>query len=183
METQVRSKERRPAEAECQFVIVCDTREQLSYKFQDLRSDAKDGNRPISVRITRGTLHQGDYSLLGFETQIAIERKSLEDLFSTLGPGRHRFHRELERLAAMPHAEVIVEAEWSVVLADPPERSRLPPKTVFRSVIAWRERFPTVGWWFVPSRRMGEIVTFRRLERFWKSQGRKSQGKSQGLAQ
>ncbi|MDE2097140.1 MAG: ERCC4 domain-containing protein, partial [Patescibacteria group bacterium] len=119
-----------------------------------------------------GTLKSGDYSLLGFENRIAIERKSLSDLFSTLGQGRDRFHRELERLAATDYqfAAVVCEADWATVLASPPERSMLRPKTVFRSVIAWQIRYPLVHWWFCPGRAFAEKVTFRLLERFWKEQ-------------
>lgn len=54
-------------------------------------------------------------------------------------------------------------------LVTPPiVRSQLRPKTIFRSVIAWQQRHPTVHWWFCPSRRMAEIATLRILERLWR---------------
>jgi hypothetical protein len=66
----------------------------------------------------------------------------------------------------MVFAAVVVEAEWSTILHQPPEESRLSPKIVFRSVITWQQQFPNVHWWFMPGRRPAEIVTFRILERF-----------------
>ena len=67
-------------------VIVVDTREQKPYRF---------------TRCQVKTLPTGDYSLVGLEDCIAIERKSAADLAGSLGAGRTRFRRELERLAQL----------------------------------------------------------------------------------
>jgi DNA excision repair protein ERCC-4 len=147
-------------------VIVIDTREQSPYTFASIRSDARDGGKLLAITTRRGTLRSGDYSLLGYERRIAVERKSLADLYGTLGRGRARFERELARLAAMQFAAVVVEAEWSEVLGSPPPRSRLNPKTIYRSVLAWQQRYPSVHWWFLPGRAYGEVTTFRILDRF-----------------
>ena len=148
------------------YTIVIDTREQLGYQF------AAPFTGPRKVQLAVQTivcgLPTGDYSLLGFESQIAIERKSLSDLYSTLGQGRARFTRELERLAAMEFAAVVVEAEWSEILGNPPSRSELNPKTVLCSVVAWQQRYPRIHWWTVPGRSVGEAVTIRLLDRFWR---------------
>lgn len=154
----------------CPFTVVVDTREQLGYSFAGLVSDAREGRRPLAVPTVRGTLRAGDYSIQRFDHAVAVERKSLADLFGTLSRGRSRFMRELERLNAMAAAWVVVEAEWSEILAAPPARTRVTGKTVFRSVTAWQCRYPRVHWWFVAGRRLGEVVTFRLLERFWREQ-------------
>jgi ERCC4-type nuclease len=151
------------------YTVVIDTREQSPYAFAGLHADALQARRPLLVQTRRGALPAGDYSLEGFETRIALERKSLADLYHTLGQRRACFQRELERLAAYRFAAVIIEAEWSEVLTRPPARSRLRPKTIFRSVIAWQQRFPAVQWWLVPGRSTAEVTTLRILERFWKS--------------
>lgn len=147
--------------------VVIDTREQQPYHFTGLYADAADGGKPLTVPVVRGTLASGDYSLAGHETAVAVERKSLADLFGTLAGGRDRFVRELERLAAYRFAAVIVEASWQAILDGPPH-SQLPPKTVFRSVVAWQQRYPAVHWWTVENRRMAEVTTYRILERYWK---------------
>lgn len=148
--------------------VVADTREQQPYEFAGLRADARQGGGPLVIEVRRATLATGDYSLAGFEDRVAVERKSLADLYGTLGRGRERFERELARLNGLETARVVVEAEWSVVVGQPPPRSKLNPKTVFRSVLAWTERFPRVHWFFTPDRAFAEVTTFRTLERFYR---------------
>lgn len=161
--------------AVCPFTVLIDTREQLNFEFTGLRTDANQGRLPLRVPTIRGTLPSGDYSIAGigpdekpWSSSIAIERKSLIDLFGTLSRGRARFIRELERLDALDFAAVVVEADWPTILREPPERSRLNPLTVFRSVIAWQQRYPRVHWWLAPSRVFAERATYRMLERWWK---------------
>src|SRR3990167_2927830 len=143
----------------CPFTILIDTREQLNFEFLGIRSDANQGRLPLLVPTVRGTLPSGDYSIAGtgpnekpWCESIAIERKGISDLFGTLSRGRARFIRELERLDALDFAAGVVEADWPTILREPPERSQLNPLTVFRSVVAWQQRYPRTHWWFCPSR-------------------------------
>ncbi len=153
---------------ESPYVVVIDTREKAPFLFNGLKTDSKDGYRPLSVRtVTRG-LPSGDYSIEGLESQTAVERKSLADLYNTISQGRERFQRELERLNAMEYAAIVIEASWSQIITDPPKFSKLPPKIVFRSVISWQQRFPRVHWWPTEGRRLAELATLRILERFWR---------------
>lgn len=148
--------------------VVIDTREQVGYRFQDLRCDVADGGGILTVPTERKTLPSGDYSLTGYESRIAVERKSLSDCYHTLGSGRERFERELARLDAMEFAAVVVEATWEQLATEPPPHTELNPKTVFRSVLAWMVRYPTVHWLACGPRRLAEVTTFRLLERFLK---------------
>lgn len=157
-----------PATLTVPFTIVIDSREQTPFAFAGLRADARQQYRSLVVPTVVRGLGQGDYSIVGHEDRIACERKSLSDLFGTLGQGRERFERELHRLQALEWACVVIEAPWRTILSDPPEHSSLNPKTVFRSVVAWQQRFPGVHWWACEDRRMAEVVTFRVLERWWK---------------
>lgn len=159
---------REPRSVSFPVPVIADTREQHPYQFAGLKADARQGGGPLVIEVRRATLATGDYSLAGFEGRVAVERKSLADLYGTLGRGRERFKRELARMNEMETARVVVEAEWSVVIGRPPPRSRLNPKTVFRSVLAWTERFPRVHWFFAPGRAFAEVVTFRTLERFYR---------------
>jgi DNA excision repair protein ERCC-4 len=150
------------------FAVAVDTREQLPYEFLSLRADACDHHRPLLIPTERTTLLSGDYSIVGHADKIAIERKSLEDLYSTLGQGRERFTRELERLNVLEFgAFVMVEAEWSTVLQSPPVHSQLNPKTVIRSVMRWQFDFPHVRWWMMPGRRAAEAATYQLLRKYW----------------
>ena len=81
------------------ITIVIDTREQLEYK----------GFSP-NIETIHSTLPAGDYSLLGRETEVAIERKSLDDFVQTVINQRDRFRKELKKLQTYNSACIIVEA-------------------------------------------------------------------------
>lgn len=162
------------------FEVVVDTREQAPYTFTGIRTDPSStrGKRsiPLVVPTVTATLKSGDYSIRGYETDVAIERKSLQDLFGTLAQRRKQFTAELERLNEMRFAAVVVEAGWPTILGGPVtligdgphHRSQLNPKTVYRSVIAWNVRYERVRWWMCDSRAFAERTTFRILERWYK---------------
>jgi DNA excision repair protein ERCC-4 len=141
------------------MTIIIDTREQLPYLFDDIES-------VVSYTTERGTLSAGDYSVQGSEQQICIERKTLGDAYGTFGRGRERFERELQRMAAMQHAVVVIEAAWHEIATRRPGHVRkMTPQAVVRSMTAWRQRF---GVHFVAAgnRVLAERLTFRELERW-----------------
>jgi hypothetical protein len=88
------------------------------------------------MKIVSKGLDVGDYSILGLESVIAIERKSLADLVMCCGSERDRFQRELDRLRGWPTSKVIVEASWAEVEMGQ-WRSKLTPKQVMASIAAW----------------------------------------------
>lgn len=85
-----------------EFTVVVDTREQNGYSF--------------SCPTVRRKLNAGDYSVEGLEDRVAVERKSLADFVSTVIHARKRFYAELEKLARLDHACVVVEATLRDVL-------------------------------------------------------------------
>jgi len=99
-------------------VIVCDTREQSPWSFSD------------AVETVVGTLHTGDYSLLGFEGSVCVERKSLNDWVQTIIHERERFERELARMATFDFRCVIVEGSYADV-RDHLYTSQAHPSSVF----------------------------------------------------
>jgi hypothetical protein len=163
---------------ESPFVIVVDTAEQLPFSFANLHADAAQLHRPLVVRLLRrhipiaSTRLSIDYSIDGFEHQVGIERKSHEDFCNTLA-GRHRDRFEKKLIIineSFQHFTVVVEAEWSTILYQPPDFSSVVPKTLFRTVVAWQQRYQRVHWLFLPNRRLAEMATYRVLERWWKDQ-------------
>jgi hypothetical protein len=146
--------------------VLIDHREKAPFSFTGFRADARDGGAALTVPTGAAILVTGDYSLHGFVDRVAVERKSLADLYHTIGQDRQRFVEELKRLNQLDRAAVVVEADWSAILHHPPPNSRLPPKTVFRSILAWQGHYPRVHWWMMPDRRAAEMVTLRFLERF-----------------
>lgn len=149
------------------FTVIVDGREQLPYRFEGLRADAARKRRPLEIPLERRNLSAGDYSIKGMEDLVAIERKTLEDLYSTLGQRREQFEREHDRLAELAFAAVVIEANWETILKEPPEQARLHPKVIQRTFISWQQKYG-VPWWTMGSRRLAEGVTFRTLEMFWR---------------
>lgn len=79
--------------------IVTDTREQLNLDFTGFKD----------VEVVRTKLDAGDYSLVGYESLITFERKSVQDLVGTLIGGHERFLRELERMQNYKERYILVE--------------------------------------------------------------------------
>lgn len=158
------------------FTIIIDKDEKLPYAFTGLNADAVQLYRPLIVTTARrrialgGTRLSIDYSLEGFESVVGVERKSHEDFCNTLvGHHRRRFERKLSIINATFSAfTIVVEAEWSTILFNPPDFSNASPKNLFRTVIAWQARYPRIHWLMLPNRRLAEQATFRILEKFWK---------------
>lgn len=136
------------------FVIVVDTREQLPFPFPD------------GVETVRGTLRSGDYSVKGLEDKVAVERKSLTDLYGSVTRGRERFEREIQRLSELEYAMVVIEASWVDLIRNPPPRTEVKPRSVVATIIAWEHRYGVPFHAYGP-RALGARLTFRTLERFW----------------
>jgi DNA excision repair protein ERCC-4 len=157
------------------FTILVDQREKAPFDFVGYLADQRHGGGGMIVTCSSAHLKTGDYTISGHEDRIAVERKSREDAYGTIGQGRDRFEREIERLNAMPWAAVVVEDSLGHLIESPPVHSQLDPKTIFRSVIAWQQRYPRVHWVFCDSRRLAEAYTLRALERYWRESQKKAE--------
>jgi len=112
------------------LTIIEDTREQTPLDFSAF---------PF-VTVERGTLKSGDYSIKGWESQFAIERKSLADLIGTITHGHERFERELQRLMSFQYAAVVVEAP-EMDLRTGKYRSMLLPRAAVGMITAFEVRY------------------------------------------
>ncbi len=84
--------------------MLIDTREQRAWEFPGRET-------------ARVALAAGDYSLAGYESRLAVERKSLGDWVNTVMHDWLRFRKELNRLSGYEVACVVVEADLADVLA------------------------------------------------------------------
>jgi DNA excision repair protein ERCC-4 len=85
-----------------EYIIVVDTREQKPLWEGD--------------DIVTHKLDVGDYSILGLENKICIERKSCGDLYQTLTIGMKRFKDELERARQLDYFAIMVEGSFEKIL-------------------------------------------------------------------
>lgn len=106
--------------------ILIDTREQIPYKFEI----------PSEV----GTIPIGDYSIVGLENHIAIERKELNDLIGCLTTGRDRFERELFKGRSLDYFSLVLECSLSD-LANGRYRSEMNPKSAIQSLLTFSVRY------------------------------------------
>jgi ERCC4-type nuclease len=108
------------------FIVTIDSREQLPLF---LKKPLKD------LIIKRTTLPVGDYSVDGFAESCAVERKSLPDLYHSLGQDRARFKRELEKLATYEFKALVIEGS-ELDLFRWQDFSRMHPRAIFESVVS-----------------------------------------------
>lgn len=150
----------------CPFAIAIDTREQCPWPFANVVL----GNQQWIVKREVKTLATADYSIVGFEDKILIERKA-DDFVSSIASERDRFEREHERMAdvvaAGGYACVICERSLSSIcdeLDDPCSGRKVTSDMVLGTVATMPRRY-NVPWIFVGDRSRAELLAFRIL---WK---------------
>jgi DNA excision repair protein ERCC-4 len=133
--------------------IAVDSREQLPYGFT---------NYPVATTVTG--LAVGDYSLIGFEDRVAIERKTLADLIGCLTKDRARFERELAKAKGYDLFALMVEGSLEDIAAGR-YRSDMHPNAAVQSLAAFmvRHRIPIV---FAGDRAKAEKFTYSLLQKF-----------------
>ncbi len=127
--------------------IVVDTREKYGYKF---------AGRTVELR--RAALPAGDYGLEGPSGLIAaVERKTLENLASSLSDGTLAF--QMQRLAEIPAAAVVVEANYPDMFRLHSGRAAWLAAMLGRLAV----RYPEIPVIFAGSRKFAEEWSYRFL--------------------
>ena len=145
-----RNETKTPAPRPC---ILADTREQLPYPFT------------ATVDVARVALPEGDYSVLGLEGRVAVERKSLADLVGSLTAGHERFTRELVRLQTYQFARVLIEADVAEILRHE-YRSQIKPVSLMRMVCSIETDYRIPFCW-AGNRRTAAAFCQHYLTRLW----------------
>ena len=110
------------------------------------------------ARTVRRGLSCGDYAIsVGGRIVCAVERKSVQDLVSSLTSGRLRY--AVGELAALPRAAVVVEAGYSRIFA----LEHIPGATVADGLAELQVRWPTVAIVHCETRKLAEEWTYRYL--------------------
>lgn len=138
--------------------LVIDTREQLPYSFA--RFSTQFEGEPV-----RKALSSGDYSLLTKETNIVIERKSLQDLVNTVIHNRERFKRELARMTQADFFAIVVEATMAEV-CNPYSFSQANPNSVIGSIESWSVTYGA-NFVFAGTRDLAEARVAGLLTKYW----------------
>jgi ERCC4 domain-containing protein len=128
--------------------IAVDTRERYPYRFTQQGAET-----------VRATVPAGDYAVYASDESLlaAVERKSLENLAATLSDGTLAF--QLQRLAELPLAAVVVEARYSQLY----KLEHVNGSWLADQLVRLEVRYPEVHLVFADSRRFAEEWTYRFL--------------------
>jgi len=127
--------------------IVVDSHERYPYTFRDQQ-----------VVTRRAALAAGDYAVqLGGAVLAGVERKSLEDLVSSLTSGKLKY--QLSDLAALPRAALVVEDRYSGVF----KSSHVRPAVIADGLAECQLTWPTVPIMFLETRALAQEWTYRFL--------------------
>jgi hypothetical protein len=130
------------------ITIVVDTRERYPFRFTQQGAETM-----------RATVPAGDYAVQTTDGTVlaAVERKSLENLAATLSDGTLAF--QLQRLAELPLAAVVVEARYSALY----KLEHVNGSWLADQLARLEVRYPEVHLVFADSRRFAEEWTYRFL--------------------
>jgi len=130
-----------------ELTILVDVHERYAWKFTGEQ-----------VRTMPRALPAGDYAVELADVIVAsVERKSLQDLVSSLTSGKLGYL--LGELSALPRAAVVVEDRYSRVFA----LERVRPAVVADGLAECQARFPTVPIVFTETRALAQQWTYRFL--------------------
>jgi hypothetical protein len=97
----------------------------------------------LSLPWEKGTLECGDYSIVGLEHELTIERKAFGDFLACVGAERDRFEKCVQRMKAYPFRCILIETTMPLIEQglDPrtrcPWRSKVTPAAAVAAVRAW----------------------------------------------
>jgi hypothetical protein len=130
------------------ITILVDTRERYPYRFAQRRD----------VAVDRAALPAGDYGVRSGDALLAVvERKALENFAGGLSDGTLAF--QMQRLAQLPKAAVVVEGRYPALLGLSASRASFIADVLARLQL----RYPEVQIVFADSRKFAEEWTYRYL--------------------
>ena len=134
--------------------IVVDDREKQPY--------SEDFYNPLGLVCITKRLKTGDYTILGKEEEVSIERKSLNDFVNSITWERKRFEKELIRGSKLKFFAVIIEASYQDIINEDyyPECN---PKSILSTVYKWTVKYK-VPILFAGDREGGALATLKMLE-------------------
>jgi DNA excision repair protein ERCC-4 len=113
------------------FKIIQDTREQLPLFTAS--------TTPPGLTVITTTVKDGDYTIKGFESSFAIERKQISDFFSYIGKERTRTTEKMKRFKQFKWVGLVIEESESKLLSGH-FFSTLSPEVVRQSIVSFEVR-------------------------------------------
>lgn len=140
---------------EQKIIIIQDSRERNGWTFSPYPD----------VEVIRAALETFDYSILGWEDRIGIERKgSLDEVCTCFTQDRPRFEREMQRGRLFERAAVIIEDSLPNAIAGR-YRSGLTTNALIESICAFWTRYG-IPFCFAGNRLAAERLAYSLLCKF-----------------
>lgn len=127
--------------------------------------------------VVRKRLNVGDYSIEGFEDRFAVERKTLDDLASSMGAERDRFEAEIKRAQSLDEFVVVIEGQRSDVedyvgqKRCPNYFSKMFPASIIGTVDKWPQRYDTLTFDWCDNRQTAKQETLHYLDSWYLKHG------------
>ena len=155
------------------MTVVVDSNEITPWTFADC----------TTIDVIRGNLDTGDDSILGYESRVSIERKSLADFCQTVIRCKGRFEDELSRLQSFDLARIVVEASIEDVKFErykdgPGGRPAIHPNALLGSAWAIEVDFGIPIVW-AGNREQARLYSLGLLHRWWAKQQERERGAGQ----
>ena len=112
--------------------VVIDSAEHMGYRFERFTNWFSGS--------LRKRLKVGDYTILGMEEEVAVERKTVPDLVNSIIQDRKDFIEKCERLSSFKRKCIVIEGSLSVIKT-PYADSQAHPNAVLGSLLAAQERW------------------------------------------
>lgn len=112
------------------FAIVTDTREQTPYVFTDL-----------NIENIVKKLNHGDYSIVGFEDIITIERKSMGDFYNSISGDRERFMKVVKNMSKYEWKGLVIEATEEELLTPQLSYSGVHINSVYGAIVSFEAKY------------------------------------------
>jgi len=135
------------------MIILVDDREQKPWHFPGVETET-------------AHLTTGDYTVKGWEDYFAVERKSLDDLATSVGTNRNRFEAEVQRAQEFNHFAVVIEAKKSQAEAGD-YYSNIHPNALTGTTEKWQYKYGKLDFIWAGNREDAAQECLRLLDRWY----------------
>ncbi|TQQ81887.1 ERCC4 domain-containing protein [Halonotius roseus] len=111
-------------------------------------------------------LETGDYTIEGYEDRFAVERKSINDLATSVGSNRDRFEAEIQRAQSMDEFVVIIEGSRHDV-ENHRYYSNIHPNAVLGTTDKWPLKYSQLDFIWAGDREQAAQECLRLLDRWY----------------
>lgn len=135
------------------MIVLIDDREKRPWKFP-------------GVETEEAHLETGDYTVKNWEHRFAVERKSLDDLATSIGANRNRFEAEIKRAQEFNNFAVVIESDRESAESGD-YYSNIHPNALMGTVEKWPWRYDKLEFIWAGDREKAAQECLRLLDKWY----------------